>query len=101
MTCPMQDKEERERRARQTQRRRQRWRELSAAEKELDWQRYGKYDALQQLLQSAADDPSFKVPPQLSYPCQPCYQEGTVLGTPISAVALGNLLDPVRVDVVL
>ena len=57
----MQDKEERERRAHDAQQRRQRWRQLSAEEKELDWQRYGKYDALQQLLQSAAEDPSFKV----------------------------------------
>lgn len=57
----VQSKEERERRAREAQQQRQRWRELSAAEKELDWQRYGKYDALQQLLQSAAEDPSFKV----------------------------------------
>ena len=62
MDCRVQTKEERERRAAEAQQRRQRWRELSAAEKELDWQRYGKYDALQQLLQSAAEDPSFKVP---------------------------------------
>ncbi len=73
-----QDKEERERRQRLTQKRRQRWRELSAAEKELDWQRYGKYDALQQLLQSAADDPSFKVLPLREL----CLEEGTVHGLP-------------------
>ena len=57
----LQDREERERRARKAAQRRQRWRDLSAAEKELDWQRYGKYDALQNLLQSASEDPSFKV----------------------------------------
>ena len=56
-----QDKEERERRERAAQQRRQSWRQLAAAEKELDWQRYGKYDALQQLLASAAEDPAFKV----------------------------------------
>ena len=49
------------RREHEAQRERQRWKNLSAAEKELDWQRYGKYDALQQLLSSAASDPSFKV----------------------------------------
>ena len=56
-----QDKEERERREREAQRKRQQWRALSAAEKKLDWQRYGKYDALHQLLQSAAEEPTFEV----------------------------------------
>ena len=83
----MQDKEERERRTREAQQRRQRWRQLSAEEKELDWQRYGKYDALQQLLQSAAEDPSFKVLllPAVQGACVVCLdrctalQHGTVL----------------------
>lgn len=58
-----QDKEERERRERAAQQRRQRWRQLAAEERELDWQRYGKYDALHQLLKSAAEDPKFEVRP--------------------------------------
>ena len=58
-----QDKEERDRRKREAQRKRQQWRALSAADKELDWQRYGKYDALHQLLKSAAEEPTFEVCP--------------------------------------
>ena len=73
-----QDKEERERRESEAQQKRQQWRALSAADKELDWQRYGKYDALHQLLKSAAEEPTFEVR-RLS-PCQQGGGKGWTVG---------------------
>lgn len=51
-----QSKEERRERAARAEARRAAWRESEAASAELDWARYGKYDALQELLRVALAD---------------------------------------------
>ena len=57
----LQSKDERQQRARAAKQRRQRWRDQADAEAELDWERYGKYDMLHELLQTASSDPALQV----------------------------------------
>ena len=73
----LQSKEERQQRAWRAQQHRQRWREQADAEAELDWERYGKYDMLHELLQTATSDPALQVshpvlrPPSMNSLLQP------------------------------
>ncbi|CAL8463993.1 g3528 [Coccomyxa elongata] len=53
-------KEERQRRAVNAQQRREAWRAQAGAQAELDWERYGKYDMLHELLQAATSEPSLQ-----------------------------------------
>lgn len=43
------------------QQRREAWRAQADAQAELDWERYGKYDMLHELLQAATSEPSLQV----------------------------------------
>ncbi|BDA49099.1 hypothetical protein COCOBI_13-2090 [Coccomyxa sp. Obi] len=53
-------KEERQRRAVRAQQRREAWRAQADAQAELDWERYGKYDMLHEVLQAATSEPSLQ-----------------------------------------
>ena len=59
-----QSKEERRQRAVKAQQRREAWQAQAGAQAELDWERYGKYDMLHELLQAATSEPSLQVCPR-------------------------------------
>jgi hypothetical protein len=69
-----QSKEERRLRALEAQQRRQRWRAQADAEAELDWERYGKYDMLHEVLKAATSASDLQVLPPwlLIAPCLSC-----------------------------
>jgi hypothetical protein len=56
-----QSAEERRARAARAAARREAWKEQQAANADIDWARFGKYDMLQQLLQAAAAEPEAQV----------------------------------------
>lgn len=57
----VQSKDERRRRAYEAEQRRLRWRAHAEAKAELDWERYGKYDMLHEVLKSATSAPQLQV----------------------------------------